>query len=154
MALGTRLKVGKVSVRTPKYMSEAGYVKSVNQGMNELRKNLDYIIQQFEDVTPEFMMEALRPTFEKTQTRVPVRGGRLKRSGYLEVVQNSRGNPVVEMGYAKGGVPDYAVYVHEMTEIKHAAPTTAKFVEGPVNEDLGDIIDRLAARYKDFVGAV
>lgn len=151
MTVTARLRVGKTNVRTPQYMSETGYVKSVNQAMNSIKKDLDYIFSQFEDVTPQFMLEALRPTFEKTQERVPQRTGRLKSSGYLELVESSKGRPVVEMGYAKGGSPDYAMYVHEMVEIRHAPPTSAKFVEGPVNEDLGDIIDRLESQYLEFM---
>lgn len=151
MATSVRLKVGKTFVKSPKYMSEANYVTEVNRGMKSIEKDLLYIIQQFEDVTPEFMKDALQPTFDKSQTYVPFRGGTLKNSGYLEIVEY-RGSPKVEMGYGAGGRPDYTVYVHEMVEIPHAAPTQAKFLERAVNEDMGDLIDRLAASYKNFMG--
>lgn len=149
----SRLKVGKVSVRTTGYPSEPGFVRQVNQGMKAIQKDLDYIFAQFEGVTPEILMEALQPTFLKTQERVPQQTGKLKRSGYLEIVTRSSGKVEVELGYAKGGNPDYAVYVHEMQGIPHAPPTSAKFVEQPINEDLGDIIDRIDRGYRQFMGA-
>lgn len=151
MTVGVRLKVGKVNVRSTRYPSEAGYVKEINQGMAELEKNLKWIIQQFEDVTPEVMLDAMRPMYDKSQVYVPVRGGTLRDSGYLEIVER-RGRPTVEMGYAKGGSPDYAVYVHEMIGIPHASPTQAKFLERAVNEEVGATIDRLVANFREFMG--
>jgi hypothetical protein len=146
-----RLKVGKTNVRTTGYPSEPYFVNQVNAGIKKIMGDLNYIFQQFEDVTPQFMYDALKPTFDKTQERVPVDSGALKASGYLEI-RTFRGNPEVEMGYGRGGFPFYTVYVHEMVEIPHAAPTEAKFMERPINEDLGDIIDRLASQYKEFMG--
>lgn len=151
MSVGIKLKVGKVNVRTPKYPSEPGYVKAVNTGMKELEKNLLSILDQFANVTPEIMKGALQPMFDLSQEYVPVRGGTLKESGYLEIVERG-GRPFVEIGYAKGGSPDYAVYVHEMIEIPHTAPTRSKFLEHAVNEAVGDTIDRLVADYKEFMG--
>jgi hypothetical protein len=151
MVTGIRLKVGKTNVRSPKYMSEATYVNAVNKGMRSIEKDLLYIIQQFEDVTPVFMKDALQPTFDKSLVYVPKKSGMLKDSGYLEIVEY-RGSPKVEMGYGAYGRPDYAVYVHEMVEIQHQAPTQAKFLERAVNEDMGDLINRLASSYKAFMG--
>lgn len=146
-----KLVLGKTNVRTSGYPSEAGFVRQVNAGMQEITKNLLYCLDQFEGATPEIMYDALKPTFDKTQVRVPYKSGELKASGYLEIV-GWRGTPQVQMGYAKGGHPDYAAYVHEMVEIPHTAPTSAKFVEAPVNEDIGNIIDRLADGYRRFMG--
>lgn len=151
MSVGIKLKVGKVNVRTTGYMSEASYVKQINQGLGQLTKSLVDLLKQFEDATPEIMLDAMRPMYDKSQEYVPVRGGTLKNSGYLEIVEK-RSKPVVEMGYAKGGSPDYAVYVHEMTSIPHVAPTRAKFLEHAVNEEIGSTIDRLVANYKGFMG--
>jgi hypothetical protein len=151
MSLGVKLKVGKTNVRTTGYPSESGFVRQVNQGMRKIQEDLGYIIQQFEDVTPEFMLEAMRPIFDESQRIVPVRTSALKDSGYLEIVE-FRGSPKVEIGYAKGGNPWYAVYVHEMIEIPHRPPTQAKYLEKPVNDGLGALIDTLAAQYKEFMG--
>lgn len=146
-----RLVMGKTNVRTTGYPSEAGFVRQVNEGMKEITNNLLYCLDQFEGASAEIMYDALKPTFDKTQIYCPHRSGALRDSGYLEIVQ-WRGTPQVQMGYAKGGNPDYAVYVHEMVEIPHVAPTRAKWVEVAVNEDFGGIIDRIADGYRRFSG--
>lgn len=151
MAIGARLIVGKTNVRTTGYPSEPFFVRQVNQAMREIRDNLNYIIQQFEDVTPDFMLQAMQPIFDESQALCPVETGRLKDSGYLEVT-SFRGNPTVEVGYGKGGDPWYTVWVHEMTEIPHKPPTQAKFLEKAVNDGMSDLIDSLAAQYKEFMG--
>lgn len=150
--IGARLKVGKVTVRTPRYPSEPGYVESVRRGMKELMDNVNYIFQQFEEITPEIMLDVLKPIYDESQVLVPVKTGDLKNSGFLRIASGRTGNIWVEMGYADGGDPDYAAYVHEMTNIPHKPPTQAKFLEQPINEHMLDIIDELAARYKEFAG--
>lgn len=146
-----RLVMGKTNVRTSGYPSEASFVRQVNAGMNEIQKNLIYCLEQFENATPEIMYDALKPTFDKSLTYTPYKTGDLRNSGYLEITQ-WRGSPQVQMGYAKGGKPDYATYVHEMVEIPHEAPTRAKWLQVAVNEDIGQIIDRLSDGYRRFMG--
>lgn len=150
--VGARLKVGKVTVRTPLYPSEPRYVESVRRGMKELMDNVNYIFDQFEAVTPEIMLDVLQPIFDESQQLVPQRTGALKASGFLRVASGRTGNIWVEMGYAEGGNPSYAAYVHEMVQIPHKPPTQAKFLEKPINDHMLDLIDELAARYKNFAG--
>jgi hypothetical protein len=73
-------------------------------------------------------VEALEPTFDKSQELVPVLTGALKRSGFLGVGE-SRGKKVAEIGYGRGGVPFYAARVHEDLDVYHKPPTQAKFLE-------------------------
>lgn len=146
-----KLVMGKTSVRTTGYPSEASFVKQVNDGMRAITKDLISCLTQFENATPEIMYDALKPTFEKSQRYTPYKTGDLRSSGYLEITE-WRGSPQVEMGYGKGGHPDYTVYVHEMIEIPHQAPTRAKFLESAVNEDMGDIADRITVGYQRFIG--
>lgn len=147
----TKLKLtnGLKNAPKPRYISEPGYVAKMNAQIKALMVELNSIIKQFEDVTPEVMIEALRPTFEKSQVYVPVQTGDLKRSGYLEQVSGGK-NPTVEMGYAKGGNPRYAMYVHEMLSIPRKPPTRAKYLERAIMEDLAQIEARLARSYADF----
>jgi uncharacterized protein YnzC (UPF0291/DUF896 family) len=150
--IGARLKVGKVTVRTPQYPSEARYVESVRAGMKQLMDNVNYIFEQFEEITPEIMIDVLQPIFDESQVLVPQRTGALKQSGFLRVASGRTGNIWVEMGYADGGEPFYAAYVHEMVQIPHRPPTQAKFLEKPLNDHMLGIIDELALRYKSFAG--
>lgn len=147
----TRLKMGKTNVRVSEYASEADYVRQANQAMKSIMQDLQYIIDETEGVTPEIMKEALEPTLELSAVYCPKDTGALVESRYLEVT-SFRGNPSVEMGYAKGGNPDYAAYVHEMVQIPHKPPTQAKFLERAVNEDIGNIIDRVVQGYQQLLG--
>lgn len=146
-----KLKMGLERVSKPKFASEPGMVAQVQAQVRALQDDLEYIFDQFEDVTPEICLEALKPVFEQSKVYCPKLTGDLVNSGYLEVV-GYRGKPRVEMGYGKGGRPYYAAYVHEMTQIHHAYPTQAKFLERAVNEDIGGIIDRVSDGYKRFMG--
>lgn len=118
-----------------------------------LANELIAILDQFVDASEEIMLEAMRPTFEKSQTYCPVESGRLKKTGYLEVVP-FRGKPRVEIGYGKGQNPrnrigrNYTAYVHEMIDLKHQPPTRAKWLQAAVMEDLELIHRRLGYGYE------
>jgi len=151
MAAKLNLRMGLEKVSKPQFASEPDYVAQVNAQMKALMDDLQYIMDQFAAVTPEITKEAMQPTFDKSQEYCPHKTGVLKDSGYLEIV-GFRGQPRVEMGYGKGGVPRYAVLVHEMVEVPHAPPTRSKFLEAAINEDYGSIIDRVHEGYKRFMG--
>lgn len=150
MAARLKLKMGLERTTKPLYASQSNYVALVNAQMKAVQDDIEYILQQFEDVTPEIAYEALKPTFEKSQVYVPKDTMELHDSGYLEVL-SFRGNPRVEMGYAKGGKPGYAMYVHEITSYAHKSPTRAKFLQSAVDEDIGSIIDRVYDGYRRFM---
>lgn len=147
----TRLKMGKTNVRIPAYASESDYVRQANQAMKSIMEDLQYIINETENTTPEIMKQALEPTLELSAKYCPKDTHALVNSRFMEVT-SFRGKPTVELGYAKGGVPNYAAYVHEMVQIPHEAPTQAKFLERAVNEDIGNIIDRVVDGYQQLLG--
>lgn len=151
MAASLKLKMGLQSVSKPQYATEPGYVAQVARQMKALQNELVDIMDQFEAVTPDIVIEVLQPTFDKSQEYCPHKTGDLRDSGYLESV-GYRGQPRVEMGYARGGIPRYAVLVHEMVEVPHAAPTRSKFLEAAINEDFNSIIDNVQVAYMKFMG--
>lgn len=150
MAKQLDLRVGLTRVQKAMWLSEPDFVSQMNAVMKLVQTDLEYILNEFEDVTPDITVEALKPTFEKSKVYCPKDTRELVESAYLEVVQRKRGGPIVEMGYGKGGKPRYAPYVHEMTTNKHEAPTRSKFLEAAINEDMFDLIDRVAAGYAQF----
>lgn len=151
MAARLNVRMGLASVSKPQYATEASYVSQVKQQMKVLQSDLEYILAQFEDATLDITIEALQPTLDKAKSYTPFRTGDLRNSGFLESV-GFRGTPRVELGFARGGVPRYAVLVHEMVEVPHQLPTRSKFLEAAVNEDLGNIVGRLQAGYQRFMG--
>lgn len=132
------------------YPSEPGYRRSMIAQSRAITDQLIKIINAFEDVSEDIMIEALEPTMERARYYTPKDTHALVESAYLE--KNSfRGKPRVEIGFAKGGEPDYAAYVHEVLEFKHAAPTQAKFLERAVMEDLDGIYKRMGVAYRRFM---
>ena len=99
-------------------------------------------VKKVEDVTPQILLEALQPTFEKSQTYVPQLTGALKASGYLEIT-SFRGTPRVEIGYGRGGEPEYAAQQHENLDFHHRAPERAKFLQSALEEDAAEIQARI-----------
>lgn len=148
LSIGVGLKRGGT-----KFPSEAGYVADVNRQCKELEDILIDVFKQFEDVSEDIMIDALRPTFSKARDiYCPKDSGDLRASGYLEKA-SFRGKPRVEIGFGRSGKPRYTVYVHEMLNFRHEPPTRAKFLQAAVFEDLNDIYLRLGREYKSFMGA-
>ena len=87
----------------------------------------------------EVLREALRPTFEKSQRYCPYLTGALRRSGYLEVRRQGvfRGY-VAELGYGRGGIPPYAIIVHEVP-VYHRPPERWKWLQAAITEDAAQI---------------
>lgn len=131
--------------------SQENLRQQFNESMSQVLDNLREVIAGIDGATPELVVEALRPTYEKTQNLVPVKTSALKESGYLEARKMARGAQA-EMGYGLHGKPDYAIYVHEMP-YHHDDPTTDKFLERPVLEDWNEYPARLAASIREAVGA-
>lgn len=151
MAVRRRIKLGLglQRVTAPVYPSEPRYVRQMNAQVKALTEELLSIIDQFEDASEDIMLEALEPTYAKARYYTPIDTGELLDSAYLEKA-SFRGQPRVEMGFARGGFPRYAVYVHEIPGYHHEPPTRAKFLEQALKEDLSGILTRLAAGYRGF----
>lgn len=148
--IGATLKVGKIRTTRPKFPGEAGYVQSVNAQLKDLSTLIQEVFNQVEGVTPEICLDAVQPTFQKSQDYCPEDTGTLKASGYTAIT--GRGAKArVEVGYAKGGKPDYAVYVHEITSYFHKPPTRAKWLQAAMMEDISGIRTRVADGYRRFL---
>lgn len=146
--VGTRINVGRLSVRNPKYPSEPDFVSSMREQMLELQHILNELFDQIEGASPQIMLNALEPTFAISQYLCPVDTGDLKASGYLEITSARTGGTRVEIGYGRGGNPYYAVYVHEMTSMYHKPPTMAKWLQAAVMGDMDNIFSRLKDGYR------
>lgn len=79
----------------------------------------------------------------ESQKIVPVDTGFLRASAFTRVKRDSKGY-LSEVGYRAA----YAIYVHENLNAKHAAGTSAKFLEIPFNEKRDQIIAIISAVMK------
>lgn len=145
-----RVNVGKTRVSSPKYPWEPGYVASIQSQMKQIEDAIKSIVKQFGDATPELVLEAMKPTFEIAKEYCPKDTGALVDSGYLESV-GTKTQPRVEIGFARGGQPFYAVLVHENMEMYHASPTRAKFLQAAIEEDMANIERRIYDNYNRFM---
>jgi hypothetical protein len=135
------------------YPSEPGYFAMMQATSKALVAELNSIIDQFEDVAPDIMLDALEPTMKLADYYCPKDTYATVNSRYLEVTSRKGSAPRVEAGYAKGGKPFYAALVHERTWVPHREPTRSKWLQAAMMEDLSNIFDRVAGSYSDFMGA-
>lgn len=119
-------------------IASARYADVMKIQCKQVSDMLNAVIADIKRVTPDILFEALEPTFELSQTYVPVDTGKLKESGFLEK-QTFTGGARVVMGYGREGFPAYATLVHERVDIPHKAPTRSKFLLAAIEETAGDV---------------
>lgn len=146
-----RLSVGKKAYSRSQETSQSALGRAMQGDFRAIEQNFRKFADHMERVSPDILKEALEPTFEKAKNYTPKDTGDLVESAYLET-RNFRGRAQVEMGFAKGGTPDYAIFVHEMLDYAHKAPTQAKFLERAIDEDANDIQRRVVELTKRAAG--
>lgn len=146
-----RFPVGRQRLHHNVRPSQAGYTRAIRAQMKQIVDNMQKVIKAIHATSKPALQYALQPIYDDSQVLVPVDKGPLKASGFIEVRDTARGVTGV-VGYAKGGNPHYAVYVHERMDLQHSAPTQAKFLEEPVMRHLRNIPARYASYVKQGVG--
>jgi len=114
-------------------------------------KGLDSVIKAIKEQTEKtegalgaaLYMEGL-DLDAKAVKLMPVDTGRMRATHYVTQPQKTPGGPVVEIGVGT----DYAVYVHERTDLAHEVGQ-AKFYEQPLNESRSGYAERIRARTVD-----
>lgn len=105
----------------------------------------------------KILYNALLPTFEKSTVYCPKDTGDLVGSGELMIVERVKGKDkgvtTVEMAYGRTGRVWYAAFVHEIAAYKHDAPTSYKFLERAIKEDMKVIPERLIAGARAAAGS-
>ena len=122
--------------------SSAQFTQQVNAQFDAILDNYKGFVESVVSQGAEVVMAALQPTFDESQEIVPVKTGALKESGYLESVGSQ-----VEIGYGRGGDPEYAPIVHEDLEAHHAPPTQAKFLQQPLEQNEAQIQNDIATGF-------
>jgi hypothetical protein len=130
--------------------------------------NLDRVLMAFGELADEIAdaaqvaaVKEAKVVFVKTQHRVPWYTGQLHKSGRVEEGENEVGERTAVIAY--GGPAgagrntedvDYALIVHEDLEAVHLFGRSAKYVEGPVREEMesGRSADRMGATIRARMG--
>lgn len=147
----TRTSIGYRRIPSQTRASNAAATRSLREQFRQVEKNLKALIASIEDATVPAVRAGLKPIFKRSQELVPVDTGALKQSGFL-VVQRTKGKIQAEIGYARANKPNYAVFVHENLNMRHKAPTQAKFLERAIDEEFpkvhGIIVSYLRSRLR------
>ena len=149
-ALPLSLGIGKKNYKVSDVSSAAELGRALKPVLDEIGRDFRDYVRQLQGVLPDDLIDALSPTMALSLVYVPKLTGELAESAYLEKVA-FRGSARVEMGYGKGGEPDYAIYVHEIP-YRHAAPTSDKFLEKAINEDWANVVQRITDRIRGRLG--
>lgn len=104
------------------------------------------------EVVPEAMSEALEPTMDLSDYYAPKDTHTMVNSRYNKVRRSRGGVTRAEVGYNKNGEAPYTIFVHEMPQYFHKAPTTYKFLERAIDEDTPELLGRLAVGVKRRAG--
>lgn len=118
------------------------YLPEMQRQFRAIMDTYSKVLETIDNVLPEIMYEALKPTLNLAKSYTPVDTGALRDSGFLEQ-RSEKGKPFVVIGFAKGGSPNYAPIVHERVDLAHTYPTRSKFLTAALNEDLAGVYGRL-----------
>lgn len=111
------------------------------RGARELKRNLRRYTRRAPGALGAALYQEAEAIMAESKKQVPVDTGRLRSTGYVAAPVFVRRSPRVEMGYGT----DYAVYVHERTELHHTVGK-AKYLEDPLKAATRGFVRRLAAR--------
>lgn len=146
--MALRFQIGRQRYTSRAFPHEAGYGRAVDAQMKQIIQNMQKVIDGIKGASPDALLYAVRPIYDESQRLVPVKTGRLKRSGFLEARVTTKGATAV-VGYAKGGNPHYAAMQHERMDFRHAEPTQAKYLQEPAMKHIPNIPNR----YAEFIRA-
>jgi len=149
---GLGLQIGRVRVTNVPSPSESRYIRVIREQSKAVVENLKKVVERIEGVTPQALRFGLKPIFDESQRLVPVDKGKLKASGFVEVRRTRSDNVSAEIGYGRFGRPFYAGFVHERTDLRHAPPTQAKYLEAAVNKRIGDFTRRVGLFIQNETG--
>lgn len=138
--LGSRVRSGSPAFHRKQFTGSA------RSSMAEINAAYTKILQRMKAVTPEILREAMEPIFEKSQDYVPVKTGALKASGRLSISGGAGERPSAFIIYGDAS-SKYAAIVHERTDLNHAAPTRAKFLQSAMEEEFDSLLTHLAVAY-------
>ena len=119
------------------------YTRYARESMAQVIHNYNMLIAGIHNILPEVLVQALHPTFKKSQEYCPIKTGALRESGTLRVNKGLK-QPRAEISYGGKDI-FYAAIVHERTDLNHKSPTRAKFLQSAMEEDAGEYRGRVVA---------
>lgn len=124
--------------------------KQFRASMAEIMQGLEEFVEDIHEGAADILADALEPTFGKAIEYCPEDTGALRDSAYLET-EKFRGRASCQIGFGRGGQPDYAVIVHELP-YAHEPPTRSKFLQSALDEDYYQILNRVPRLLRERAG--
>lgn len=113
------------------------------EGKRVFERNLKRWEDKGWDAAKQALLDGANDMLSKSVKQCPVDTGTLRRSGTVEKTTDSNTSIEVAIGYNT----KYAIYVHENLSANHPKGK-AKFLEDPVNENMGNIEKRIVEAIK------
>jgi hypothetical protein len=114
-------------------------------GWDELQRKLRGSHRRTQELASVALYQEANDIFNESQRVVPVRTGVLRASGHVTEPTRTSQHVEVIIGYG-GAAASYALIVHENLRARHAPPTMAKYLWGPVTVASFGIEKRLLDR--------
>ncbi len=112
------------------------------EGVDELLRRMEAMPRVALEALKKAMWQELEAILALAKLKAPVDSGRLRASGYTTPPEIENG---VVLNGEVGFSAEYAVFVHERTELQHTTGE-AKFLEKAIHERSKGYAERLAAR--------
>lgn len=141
---------GKVREGSHAYYRK-GATLSARQAMADIISQYEALTKRLHAATPEILLNAMTPAFNKSQLYCPVKTRTLLESGKLEVETSEAGRTTASITYGSS-VAWYAALVHELVYLNHKEPTRAKFLQSALEEELDSFIVSAAVDYAALMG--
>lgn len=153
MAKRFTARIGRSTLRAGSNLrpSLVGSTLDTRRALKRVVDTINDIIDSVEGSTADAIEYATLPILQRANKYVPKDTRALANSQYQET-RTFRGRVVTELGYALGGKPDYAVWVHEIASYEHEPPTRYKFLQAAITEKLPEVRPRLIKYLQESSG--
>lgn len=127
------------------------YTEDARAAMAQIIANYNTLINTLKSATPEILLAAMQPVFDKSQEYCPVDTSALVTSGIMFPETDIAGRQSVRIQYGDESAP-YAALVHEMVWLNHEPPTRAKYLQQAMEEEIDSFLSSIAIDYAMLMG--
>ena len=137
---------GRTNKASPAFIRRKG---DADKAFAQAGRNLEVVLDWVRDLNQEALVQVAERIKEDAQALTPVETGALRASAFTDSEQTPTG-PRAVVGFApEGQGPDYAVYVHERRQPRHAPPTQAGFLLAAWQKWEGQIAELVARKIRE-----
>lgn len=139
----------KTSATYYSQLTGSDYTKLTRESMANVVAEFSNLVRTLSDGSVDAVSIALQPVLRLSRYYCPKKTGDLVSSGQIHVARSDK-KVTGQIWYGKIGsrTLHYAPLVHERTDLNHAPPTQAKFLQAAFEQSLSTIREDLINYYK------